>query len=469
MRGLIGRRSWFGRPSWIGGPSAGRVRAPLIGALVVGAALALLRVGPSADRAGEEPTMHPTSRRAPIESPSAVGAGGDAPQDRAAAPLPPALPRLDRADVYGRIADSTLEDARVLVAGLRRALGTNGVPIVIEDFHRAVEADDLAQLAGSGFTLAEAARGPEPDLDDRDILDALDLLAVSDAAAAAVADILHHAGRIEGAHLERVVALWRAGLGSELRERCARSLFILHATQHRDPAPFLDLLDDPRPALAAAAAAALARIDPDRHRDAILARAERSAPGERARLISTVAAALDPHDAAELLGALSARWPDTRIVEPWIDVGARDGTALIDAYRVEPDPRVRRNLLVGWHPDGLDPASAERFLTEVLDTDDDPAVRAQALLAIGQVDDDRARERLAEATRQEGDATYDMHLAGGLQNALAHAPTDWIERVALPYARRRIAEASRPEYERTQWIEALRGRHPAARREIESW
>ena len=42
-------------------------------------------------------------------------------------------------------------------------------------------------------------------------------------------------------------------------------------------------------------------------------------------------------------------------------------------------------------------------LAQVLDLDEDPAVRAQALIALGQIDHPRARDRLAEATMAADD------------------------------------------------------------------
>ena len=90
--------------------------------------------------------------------------------------------------------------------------------------------------------------------------------------------------------------------------------------------------------------------------------------------------------------------------------------------------------------------------------DPDPAVRAQAWLALGQTDDDRARARIAEALRFERDPLQVAHLASATRNAIATAPPEWISDVALPFARRRIASSDRPEQERARWETVLRQR-----------
>jgi hypothetical protein len=118
-------------------------------------------------------------------------------------------------------------------------------------------------------------------------------------------------------------------------------------------------------------------------------------------------------------------------------------------------------MLSGWQSSKLHPEAAADFVLTVLDSDPDSNVRDQALLAVGTVDHPRARERLVEQIGLSGDRYREGSLASGVQNALWKSPTDWVEKNAIPYFRRRIATAQDPRREYDRWRSVLERTHPA--------
>ncbi len=447
--------------------SARRVSTLAIAAV----SLALLLVDRGAPRiAGLPPDGEPTRVTIPKEAERRTEVEG-LPSGTMTESDPP-LPSLERADVYRAIAHSNdMESAKRTTDAFRRALGLGGfaggkgLALVEGDLEDAIEADDSDLVRGSAFVIAEASSGAEPELDDPRLLTWIDAIAISEAAAGAIADVFHHARRFADIHAVRTIALIRGGLPADARRAAARALLLLHAELHLDPTLFLPLLEADLAFLRLVGAEALLRIDSLGYTKAILDMASGRSDEERTLIVSAMVAVLPPEVAAEQLRALHRRWPDARLTEPWLVIGYLDGEALIGAYRVEEDASVRRRMLIGWHPEGLGSREAERFLTEVIDTDPDRSVRAQALIALGQIDDPAARARLAEAMEENArleprDPLWDAHIAAAVRNAIPMAPSPWIDRVALPFARQRIAESRLPDRERATWAEVIGRRHP---------
>jgi len=341
--------------------------------------------------------------------------------------------------------------------------GSPGALQVIEDDLRsAIEDDDPVQVLGAATVLGESAHGESAPLDDSGLADVIGYIAVSEVAAQGVLVIFERAGRFSQVHFDELVRVVRAGLPPDHREEAARRLFGLHVAIHRDPLPYLPLLEDESPFLRMVAVEALAEIDAEGYAGMILEVAEARGEPERSAILFRLSSAIPADGAATLLRELESRWPEPRSAAPWVDIGLRDGEVLLRTFRAETDPRIRRRILIGWRSESMEPVAAVRFVLETLDTDADPAVRAQALIALGATDHPRARERLAEEAKKEGDHTREAHLAGGILNALAAAPDPWVYQVAIPFARRRIANASEPEVERRRWEETLRRTHPDA-------
>lgn len=405
---------------------------------------------------------------------SDTGSGVQEPEDTASL-----APRLLRADVYRSISEQQdMEEARKIAIALLELLRrdhplppketketkerSEGIGLVEGDLEAAIGRDDLVTVAGAALVLAEATRGPDALLDDAGLLPWIDAIALSELAANAVVIIFDRAQRFTDDHLARLLGIVRAGLPDDRRRECARRLFELHVALHGDAAPYLALLADANPYLRAIAVEALVRIDVVRYESQIWEAAEIMPPEEKGRVAQLILGRLEPAVAADRLSELHRRWPDTRLTGAWTDLGFRDGEIILSRLAREDDSNVRRQMLMGWVAQGADPASAERAIIEVIDNDPDAGVRAQGLLALGQVDTEGARNRLADESRKEGDSLQIAHVSGGIQNALARAPKRWVLEVAIPFARRKIAGSQDPEHERRMWRETLERTHPDA-------
>lgn len=376
---------------------------------------------------------------------------------------------VSRLDVYRAMRSS--EDIRKveeLVRSLEEALGSETLRLVDADFRTAMENDDPEVIAACAFILTKLAQetgDSASSVDDALIHEWIDYFALSDAAAAGISSILQLSGRIEATHFEAVLTTWRSGLPPGRAIQFALGLLLNYAEVHRDPEPYLPLLEDTDVRLQQVAITALSLIDPARFLPLILDLASQRTAAERSEMLATLVQSIPRELASKVLLEWHERWPETSLTGAWTEVGFHDGDSLIFAYRAATDdPTIRRQILIGWSPQSLDPQAAEQFLTEVFDTDPDPRVRAQTLLALGQIDNDRARSRLEEAMGRdpESDPVFDMHLAGGVRNALSFAPPDWVDRCALPLAKRRILGATDRERapETDRWRRALAGRFP---------
>ena len=353
---------------------------------------------------------------------------------------------LTRRELYRalRTRESAAE-VQSLVALLHRAWGDEVVALVAGDFRRAIEDDDSDAVAAIAAVLALIAADSAAGVTVDDRLRWIGFLDVSDPAAAAVRGILLVSGSVGRREAEEVVALWPAsGWETPFRERVGRELLLTYADRSREREFFRELLHTEKKGLRHLAMTALVRIGGFEALAEITEVFEGSSARERARWAPQLVAALPAEQSISVLLEWQERWPEMSFADAWMAVGYRDGQALVDAYELAERANIRRDVLIGWSPESLEPGRAEAFLSQVLDLDPAPTVRAQALIALGQVDHPRARARLEEATRtvDAESAHYAQHLASGIRNALHAAPVDWVHAVAVPFASRQILGAN---------------------------
>ena len=376
---------------------------------------------------------------------------------------------LTRLELYRALpARKSEPEIRALVTALHQTWGKRTFDLVDGDFWRAIEEEETDLMPPIAGVLALLPELAEVEVSSEVRLRWIEAIELSDAAAGAVRGLILSSGSMARQEAEAVVSNWKArGWESEFQQRVARELLLFYADRSRDLEFFRPLLRDRRDGLRQVAMMALIRVGGVEAITEISSLFAESSPRERARWAPQLLAALPPSQSVATLLDWHDRWPQMSFADSWMAVGYRDGGSLIEAYERSERGSVRRDVLIGWSSESLAPDSAEAFLSQVLDLDEDPAVRAQALIALGQIDHPRARDRLAEATMAADDEgpLFAQHLASGIRNALHDAPLSWVRDVAIPYAARQILGAT----DQRRPGEVERWRTAFLRRDAEVW
>lgn len=461
-----------------GGSRRREGRIALLGVLL-GSALLLLEGplgrSPSPPRPGGA-SPGTSAHLPPASASSGSKVGG---LDSIVAPMAAVSPPHDRWVVYRTLARTS--DPEVIersIELLRGGFGESWIDQVEEDLRLSIEEGDEESIAVTAALLCDEdgrrQRAGRP-VDLEQTLRWLDLLPVSDSAALAVRGIFLRRSVGESPHFDHLLRLWREGLSGEVGHRCASDLIEWIVTILGETDPLLSLTVDEDPRLRRLGWRLLVRLDPGQFLPLVLEEVRELERSERETLLCALAGELPSETRVAQLLEWHDRFPEISLAPAWLEVGADRGGDLILAYHAAESSAVREQLLAGWTRHSLDADGAERFLIEVVDTDPDPRVRSRALVALGQVDGDEARDRLGVAVGEAlgqsapGDPLDAARLSAGLRNALARAPRDWVRRSALPFLRSRLKELSprSRESELERWRRALGRAHPELLRELD--